>query len=68
VDPGWASVLVALAVPLITFFLNRKLNEIHILVNRRLTLALAAAAALKRKLGIPLVDEELKAEAEAEHP
>ena len=42
-----------------------KLDTIHVLVNNRLTLALAATASLKRKLGIDLLPEEMQAEIDA---
>lgn len=42
------------------------LATIHSLVNSRLTVALAAGAALKRTQGLPLLDEEVLAEAEVE--
>lgn len=42
------------------------LATIHSLVNSRLTVALATGAALKRTQGLPLLEEEVLAEAEVE--
>jgi len=55
----WAFGLLLLAVAVLAFWwILRKLDQIHVLVNSRLTSALREVRELKKALGLPPGDDE----------
>jgi hypothetical protein len=60
----WVALSLAVIIPVVGAILGHKLNQIHVLVNNRLTIALASNSMMKKKLGLKPLPEELAAEEE----
>jgi len=55
----WQALLLVLSPVVVGWWLNRKVKEVHFLVNSQMSAALAKIASLEKRLGVP-ADETFK--------